>query len=75
GRDLALNIALVRALNRAIVRALDPKLRQALQELKDQLPTSDTNTNEEKFKQWWQANGHVWTEKLRRVMIEHRNIG
>ncbi|HBL13007.1 MAG TPA: histidine kinase [Cyanobacteria bacterium UBA11162] len=75
GRDLALNIALVRALNRAIVRALDPKLRQALQELKDQLPTSDTNTNEEKFKQWWQANGHDWTEKLRRVMIEHRNIG
>ncbi len=25
--------------------------------------------------QWWQENGQAWTEQLRAVMIEHRNIG
>jgi predicted NACHT family NTPase len=75
--DIALvrahNSVLVRALKRAFVRAIDPKLRQALQELMKQLPASDGD--EERFKQWWQANGQVWTKQLRAVMIEHRNIG
>lgn len=31
--------------------------------------------NEEIFKKWWQANGQAWTEELRAVMINHRNIG
>jgi predicted NACHT family NTPase len=49
------------------------ELRQVLQQLKEQLPAPDSDR--EKFKQWWQVNGQDWTEKLRAVMIKHRNIG
>lgn len=70
---LNLNRALVRALNRAFVRTVDPKLRQALQDLKEQLPASESD--EERFRKWWQVHGLEWTEKLRTVMIEYRNIG
>jgi predicted NACHT family NTPase len=69
----SLGSALVSALNRALVRAIDPKLRQALQELKEQLPALDSD--EERLKQWLQDNGKAWTEQLRSVMISHRNIG
>ncbi len=31
--------------------------------------------NSEVNKRWWQENGKSWTEQLRAVMIEHRNIG
>ncbi|HEY9815700.1 MAG TPA: NACHT domain-containing NTPase [Candidatus Obscuribacterales bacterium] len=55
-------------------RALAPELQRKLQELQDQLPKAD-NTTEEQLKQWWQTQGKVWTEALREVMIEHRNIG
>ncbi|NJM68721.1 MAG: hypothetical protein HC862_00080 [Scytonema sp. RU_4_4] len=67
-RDLALDLALDRA------RALDqnPELRRSLQRLKDQLPNPE---DKEVYKQWWQENGSTWTEQLRAVMIEHRNIG
>src|SRR4028118_390003 len=65
--------ALVPALERALDLAFKPELRQALQELKDQLP--NRNGDKEIFKQWWQANGKAWTEQLRAVMIQHRNIG
>jgi len=82
--DLALNPAFFPAIEPAIyvacVRArfldlaLEPELfSQALQKLKAQLP--NPNREEERFKQWWQANGQAWTEQLRTVMIEHRNIG
>lgn len=64
---------LINALKRALVRALNPKLRQALQELKEQLPA--IYSEEETFKQWWQANGQAWTKQLRTIMTEHRNIG
>jgi hypothetical protein len=49
------------------------ELRQTLQKLKEQLP--NPYGNKETFKQWWQANGQAWSEQLRTVMIEHRNIG
>ncbi|GET44120.1 hypothetical protein MiSe_89460 [Microseira wollei NIES-4236] len=49
------------------------ELRQVLQQLKAQLPAPDRDRD--KFKQWWQAKGQDWTNKLRSVMIEHRNIG
>jgi predicted NACHT family NTPase len=68
-----LGSVLVSALNRALVRAIDPKLRQALQELKEQLPA--LNSDEETVKQWLQTNGRAWTEQLRIVMMFHRNIG
>jgi predicted NACHT family NTPase len=74
---LALDLALVRALDLALMRAfnpvLDPKLKQGLQELKQQLP--DPDKDEERFKQWWRTNGCAWTRQLRALMIEHRNIG
>ena len=71
----AFDATLVRVLNtliRALNPALVPKLKQALQELKKQLPDAGSN---EIFKQWWKANGQAWIEQLRVVMIEHRNIG
>ena len=49
------------------------EIRQLLQQLKAQLPAPDSDRD--KFKQWWQANGQDWTNKLRSVMIENRNIG
>lgn len=60
-------------LNCALVRASDPELKQALQQLKDQLP--DPHGEKERFKQWWKAKGVAWTEQLRAVMIKHLNIG
>lgn len=58
--------------DRELARALDPKLNQKLQQLKSQLPSIE---NREHFKQWWKTNGQNWTEQLRTVMIQHRNIG
>ncbi|MBD1899843.1 NACHT domain-containing NTPase [Trichocoleus sp. DQ-A3] len=49
------------------------KLQQPLQQLKAQLPNS--KEDRQRFKDWWQANGHAWTDKLRAAMIEYRNIG
>jgi predicted NACHT family NTPase len=69
----ALERSLESALNRAIHRTLDPELWQALQQLKTQLPEPDSAPKI--FKQWWKAKGRAWTEQLRVVMINHRNIG
>jgi len=70
--EAAIYIACVRA--RVLLLDLEPELfSQALQKLKAQLP--NPNREEERFRQWWQANGQAWTEQLRAVMIEHRNIG
>ncbi|NEQ69474.1 MAG: NACHT domain-containing NTPase [Symploca sp. SIO2D2] len=51
----------------------DLELKQALQKLKEQLPKPGSDLN--LVKQWWKANGKVWTEQFRIVIIEHRNIG
>ncbi|MFB8792125.1 MAG: hypothetical protein U7123_25590 [Potamolinea sp.] len=51
---------------------LDLEFKQALQQLQTQLPDL---FDEERFKQWWQANNQAWNEQLRAVMIKHRNIG
>ncbi|MBE9125300.1 MULTISPECIES: NACHT domain-containing protein [unclassified Coleofasciculus] len=53
--------------------ALDPALKQVLLQLSEQLPSPDGD--EEHLKQWWDTNGQVWTNQLRAMMIEHRNIG
>ncbi|MDP8963658.1 MAG: signal transduction protein, partial [Cyanobacteriota bacterium] len=47
------------------------ELRQALQELKEQLP--DRDSDKEIYKQWWKVNGQVWTRQLREITISHRN--
>ncbi len=83
--DLVLDLAILPVLDGAIDPALslahdillvpvvEPELMQALQELKKQLPHSDGD--KEIFRQWWQANGQVWTMELRQIIISYRNIG
>jgi predicted NACHT family NTPase len=73
-RALALDLALDRALARTLDLALDPALKRSLQALKDQLPDFPEGSRKQ-FKQWWETNGTTWTEQLRAVMIQHRNIG
>src|SRR4028118_2428321 len=72
-----LDLALDRVLNPALVHtlnlALNPELRRALQELKAQLP--DPDSDEERFKQWWQVHSQTWTNQLSSAMIRYRNIG
>ncbi|MBP5971993.1 NACHT domain-containing NTPase [Brasilonema sp. CT11] len=79
--DLDLDLALARAIARArdldfaldrdLALDLNPELRRWLQQLNDQLPN---RKDKKAYKQWWQENGSTWTEQLRAVMIEHRNI-
>lgn len=75
--DLSLDRVLNRVLNPALVHILDlalnPELRRAVQDLKAQLP--DPDSDEERFKQWWQVHSQTWTNQLRSVMIRYRNIG
>jgi predicted NACHT family NTPase len=52
---------------------IDPKLKQALQQLKNQLPNPYEDIKG--FQQWWIANGQAWSAKLRMLMINYRNIG
>ncbi|MDJ0732930.1 MAG: hypothetical protein QNJ47_02415 [Nostocaceae cyanobacterium] len=60
-------------LSRILYFDLDAELKQALQQLKEQL--TDKIQDETKFKAWWKANGQAWTEQLRSAMIKYRNIG
>jgi hypothetical protein len=48
-------------------------LKSSIKNLNDLLPdwTEDANY----FARWWRENSLTWTEKLRAVMIEHRDIG
>jgi predicted NACHT family NTPase len=61
------------AFNEAIELVTAPKLKQALQKLKTQLPDIDRNI--EKFREWWQTKGQVWGKQLRYFLIKYRNIG
>ena len=61
-------------LNLELAKKLDSELYDALLQLKHRLPNED-NTNYEKLKAWWQANGKDWTNDFRQVMIDYRNIG
>jgi predicted NACHT family NTPase len=75
--DLDLDRDLARALNRTIgcARALYfIELHKSLQQMKDRLPDTSSK-NIENFYIWWEANGKIWTEDLRSIAIEHRNIG
>ena len=51
---------------------VDSKLEQAILQLENQIPCLD---NDEKFKQWWEANNYDWTEKLRSLIISYRDFG
>jgi len=70
--DIDLSRALTRALD--LAHNFDSELKRNLQEIRKQLPKVSAD-DRENSKRWWMENGQVWTEKLRTVMIEHRNIG
>ncbi|MCF2152286.1 NACHT domain-containing NTPase [Desmonostoc muscorum LEGE 12446] len=72
-RSRALDLS--RALDRSLDLDLDLDLefKRTLQRLKDQLPDPMTDGRESLY--WWQTNGQAWSEQLRNVMIENRNIG
>jgi len=61
-------------LDSTLTKNLDPnsELKRKLQELQDQF--SNSLVNREKFERWWQEDSQIWTEQLRTVIIEHRNI-
>ena len=67
----AINLSL--ALGEVFNLDITSKIKETLQVLKDKLP--EIEHNHPTFQQWWQSNGKAWTEQLRAVMIEHRNIG
>ena len=73
-RVRALDFGLGSALDRALDRALDPELQLQVERLQGLL-SNPLTMNFEAFKQWWQENGQAWSEDLRAVMIQHRNIG
>jgi predicted NACHT family NTPase len=56
-----------------LVHAIDPLLEQELQQLKDELPDLDKNTEE--AREWMESNSLNWSHRLKNVMILHRNIG
>jgi predicted NACHT family NTPase len=68
-----LDLFLHDGLDYACYFTFDSYLQQVLKQLKEQLPT--LNRDRKEFKKWWQAKGEAWTEQLRSVMIEYRNIG
>ena len=61
------------ALDHAYELALEPELNTALKQLKEQLPPPDSSP--EILEQWRTDSGQIWADRLRAVMIEHRNIG
>jgi predicted NACHT family NTPase len=61
-------------LDRILEFEIEPRLKQRLQELKEQLPDR-TDTWEMYYQEWWQAEGQSWTGKLRVAMLKYCNIG
>lgn len=66
---LALSFALPD--ERAVV--CDSGLQHSLQQLKEQLPSPEQGG--ERLKEWWNANGQTWAEKLKFLILHYRNIG
>ncbi|MDJ0555074.1 MAG: hypothetical protein QNJ68_11645 [Microcoleaceae cyanobacterium MO_207.B10] len=73
--------ALANEINNLIKDRIDLELKSALKKLKDELP--DQNQTEEQFRPvfdsyfyfWWKINSKDWANKLREVIIKHRDIG
>jgi predicted NACHT family NTPase len=81
-RGLALDRELALALDSVLPRDpafdLDRKiestnLQESLKQLKDRLPDLHPEDHNN-FKHWWKANGRDWTEEIRAIIIQHRNI-
>ena len=79
--DFTLASELVSVLDLSTTLALEPRLKddgqrsllgETLLKLQQQLPDLKPPA---KFEKWWQSNGKAWTEQLRSVMINQRQIG
>lgn len=66
-RSLALDLDLKFAEN--------PELKRLLQKVYDRLPNPRGRDQRDQYVEWWPQNGEAWTEDLRQIMIQHRNIG
>lgn len=73
--DLNIDCAIIRAHVHALDLAcnLNPEFQQKLQQLKDQLPSTESSWKG--YTKWVTGSGQTWTQQLRQVMIQHRNIG
>jgi hypothetical protein len=63
-----------KAINRAQELVISEDFQQRLQNLLIELPNPE-QVNEERTRNWWSMSGQAWTEKLRLLMMQHRNIG
>ncbi|MHC5595013.1 MAG: NACHT C-terminal helical domain 2-containing protein [Nostoc sp.] len=71
-RSLDLCLDLSRSLDLCLDLSLDPELKNLLQKLREQLPSTQ---DKQEFQKWWLANEKTWCKELREVMIKYRNIG
>ncbi|MEJ6481358.1 NACHT domain-containing NTPase [Nostoc punctiforme UO1] len=71
-RSLDLCLDLSHSLDLCLDLSLDPELKNLLQKLREQLPSTQ---DKQEFQKWWLANEKTWCEELREVMIKYRNIG
>ena len=70
------NISVISTRLYQYVHSTNFELYQELNKLQNQVPYFvKTKKNISKVKVWWQDNGRNWTEKLRTILIKHRNIG
>ncbi|HLO84733.1 MAG TPA: NACHT domain-containing NTPase [Nostocaceae cyanobacterium] len=65
--------ALILALDLEHLLKKETSLQQLLQELKNDLPTP--SQGRQALKTWWQMHGADWTDKLRTLIINTRQIG
>ncbi len=72
-RPLFLCLTLFQDLFQDLDRDHNSELKRSLQELENQLPHN--KDDKEAYQRRGLENSQVWAEKLRTVMIEHRNIG
>lgn len=64
-----------RVIDRCLTNSLDlePELAQLLCYLKKQLP--EPNASQVNFDLWWQKRGQAWSENIRAIAIEYRQLG
>jgi predicted NACHT family NTPase len=61
-------LVVLSACESAVANIFDPELNKVLQQLRYQLPNADID--QEKSEEWWQANGQIWAERLRSIMLQ-----
>ncbi|QIR38904.1 NACHT domain-containing NTPase [Tolypothrix sp. PCC 7910] len=71
--DLYLTLELALNYNFSSKPEIDIELKTSLEKLKNLLPNQHNNPLE--FEMWMIDNSQTWTEQLRAIMIQYRNIG